>query len=741
MSIVNDDRKVTESKKRKNKLENIEASLRDQCLEKLVTKLEDMKMGEKVVQLWNKGNILRADWLNRQQTYLADWDEFMVSTADGPFKGSSTLHLPMPLIVAKTLHARFLQALLGIEPAFQVKSRTEAFVERTQLVQDVMAYTLKDWINYRQGIYQAVDLWVWDWITTGCGILKARWAQKYTRFTDVRTVPKSGKPKIQLDQNGKEVTVPTIEMVEEEFSETKTCFAGPCLEDVRAEDLLLLGGAGDPQLADAVIHRERLTASELWTYADKKIFKSEQVKEVIQSGKDHMAGSLASAIKIERALDSGKSVLDSDAELDRYEILEAYLKVDVDESGIDSDIVLWVHTKSARILRATYLYRINKAGERPFSKIDYYKRAGQDYGIGILEILHPLSIELDAIHNMRIDFGILATMPFGFYRPTSSINPTTIQIEPGALIPVDNPQTDIYFPNLGNRTAMGFQEEAAIQTLVERLTGINDLSLGVLTGAQGATRTATGTRALLGESNANLDVFLRRLNLGWTQVLKYLLHMLQQRIPVGLSFRVTGESGDDYWKQIQSAKDIEGDYDFEISANSANSNSSIQQEIAEKIYQATANPLDIQLGIITPLERYEAVKNYLKTMGIKDFGKYIKKPQGIKHILSPEEEANRILRGVSVDVGPESDHDGFQAYYEEIYKSDELLGQFSEEQAKQLAIHAAKHQRMAQALKQMQAQQANTQQMRINAQQSQQQSNPGLNPVSTPKSEVGSANG
>src|SRR5690606_36348476 len=97
-----------------------------------------------------------------------------------------------------------------------------------------------------------------------------------------------------------------------------------------------------------------------------------------------------------------------------------------------------------------------------------------------------------------------------------------------------------------------------------RLTGISDLTLGLLN-QQGAARTATGARAILGESTANLDVHLRRLNLGWKKALEYLLHMLQQRIPDGFSFRLTGDDGSSYWAYIKTRDDLEGDFDVEVS--------------------------------------------------------------------------------------------------------------------------------------------------------------------------------
>jgi hypothetical protein len=428
-------------------------------------------------------------------------------------------------------------------------------------------------------------------------------------------------------------------------------------------------------------------------------------------------------MKQTRASNAGASSIDDSYELSRYQVIEAYLSIDVDGSGINSEVVAWVHLPSKTLLRATYLHRVNRSGDRPFAKADYHLRDGQEWGVGIPELLYPLAKEMDAIHNMRIDFGMLSTMPFAFYRPSSGINPETIRMEPGALIPVDNPQSDVYFPNLGNRTVFGFQEEQALDTLIQRLTGVNDLALGQMS-SQGATRTATGSRVLAGEMSANLDVHLRRLNMGWETALRFKLKMIQQRMPPGLSFRVTGDDGQDYWRNLKDATDIEGEFDIEISPNSATSNPQIQQDLATQVMAETADPLAIQLGIVTPAQYFEAKKNKLQALGVRDWGRFIQKPQGYERILTPVEEADRILIGQDVPVQPNSDHEGFINFVEMVKKDDHLHGQFTPEHMMALDVQAKKHMQMMQALQQIQAQRANAQQMTRNASMSAEQTMP-----------------
>src|ERR1019366_4901765 len=576
-SSYNNETEVANRGTRPNTLKGADAQLRDQIPEALAQKLEEMGIGEKVAEIWLIGNANRSTWLERQQVYLQDWDEFLISTAEGPFSGSSNLHLPMPFVIAKTVHARFMQALLGLDPPFFIKGRTEGEIERASHITGLMKFMLLEHSNNYQGIETTVDRWIWNWVTDGCGILKLRWETLYEKFIDVVEKEVPGPPIYSIGPDGKQKMSRTKVRKEVDEVVTKKIFDGPIFSRRDIEDVLITGGEGDIDAADSIIDRYFLTASEMWTYVDRKIFREEETRDVIKGGRDHTMGAIAGFIKLQRTHDAGKASVRTAAELDRFEILECYLKLDVDESGINSEIVVWVAYRSRKILRANYLRRMVGSGERPFAKIDFHLRPGSEYGTGIIEILHPLSIELDAIHNMRIDFGLINVMPFGFYRPTSNLQPETISLEPGSLIPLDNPQSDVYFPNLGNRTAWGFQEEQAIMSMIERVTSINDLNQGVMTGTQGPTRTATGANALINESSANLDVYLRRLNLGWKRLLKLTFHMLQQRIPVGLQFRVTGEDGADFWEEVKGKDFLQGDFDFQILPNSSQSNPQIMQ--------------------------------------------------------------------------------------------------------------------------------------------------------------------
>jgi hypothetical protein len=687
-----------------------QASLVDRVPAKLFERLQEMKAGQKMAELWHLGNANRTEWLDRQAKYLATWDEFIDNedVARGPWANSSNLHLPITLTACKAMHARMYAALMGVSPPFNAKPLDEASTVALPLVEGVMAYALREWINYRQGVAEVVDRWLWEWVTTGTGIKKLRWDCTYSRYVEVyeeRILTK--------DVNEAGELISKVEVVEKERPVTKRTFDGPVADIVHPEDLLIIGGDGDPDRADVTIHRYYLTRSELYALADRGVFNADAVEEMLEGGNDAEHVDTASGLKIDKTINSGIIQENHPADHDRFEILECYCKLDENKDGLDENLIIWVHPKSKLELRATYLERVLEGGQTPFSKIDFLKKSGHPFGMGIPEILYALQKEVDAMHNVRIDFGILATMPFGFYRPSSGLDAQRIDLEPGKLIPTNDPQSDVFFPQMGNRTFFSDSEEGSLLAYIERLISISDINLGRI-GGQGAARTATGVSALVSENNANLDIFIKRMQRGWKKTLRLLFQMLQKRMPKEMWIRITGDDGKFYPFRIQRG-DIQACYDFDIDANSVNSNKAVTREIAQQTLNMCLNPLLIQTGVVTPENIYEAVKEWLVSLEKKDFARFITKPTDQEAFLTPEQEAQRIIRSIPVPIHPAMNHAGFVNYVRMMFATDELIGSLDQEAAKRLADQASKHMQMQQAMEQQAAQQANMRQQQINA--------------------------
>jgi hypothetical protein len=177
-------------------------------------------------------------------------------------------------------------------------------------------------------------------------------------------------------------------------------------------------------------------------------------------------------------------------------------------------------------------------------------------------------------------------------------------------------------------------------------------------------------------------------------------------------------------------------WDFELEGNSANSNKQIQIENANMILQMTGNPIDMQLGLVTPNERYEALRNWYIANGFKDVAKFVRAPQQITHRFAPVEIAGRVLAGIDVPLDPTQDLQGFLAFVDEVIHDPELNGQFNQHQIAALAHKAQEAQNLMAAMKQQAAQQAAIQQQQLNAGPA--QMNPGdMQPVNIQSAQPG----
>lgn len=715
MSDLQNETEVLKSKRKNSLGEEAQAPLADKSNEKLLDTLNEDKVGHIIVENWNKESGNLSEYLKRQADQLDLLDNFGSAVGEhNPFGGSSNLHIPMPFTVCKTYHARFMSGLLDIDPPFSVKARREDGTDAVLVIEDLMKFSLFSWANRGSGIDETLDTWVWNWCTTGTGIIKNRWLVEYERYIDVEKSFIPAKPKLVKDEQGNLVEVPQWTQEEKEVERVERTQYCPQYDIVNNEDYICVNGEGDPDKADMVLHRTYLSASDLWTGVDRGIYSQEVVEKIISGGGANVLSpnDNGSEIKQMRKIKAGDASFGTSGR-DVYEVIEACMKWDVDGSGITTEIVVLVDRQSSEILRATYLRRIAKNGKRPYAVAHFHRRPGESFGLGLLEILSTLSRELDMMHNTRIDNVMFQSTPFFLYRKTAGIDPDSVILEPGAGIPVNNPD-DIVFPPLPSRTSFTASEESTIYTYIERLTGISDLSLGVMSSTQGATRTAYGARALMGENNTNLSIHLRRLNRGFTRLLQNTWFMLKNKVEPGFSFRVIGDDGRDIFRRVDDV--VMGvDVDFDISANSSNSNKAVQTEVGQFLMTMTQNPLFLQSGLSDVGKMYAAAKQYLNTLGVKDVHRFLNCPQGYEYTPSAQEEFQRLILGMKVPVNPGMDHEKAIAFLSSILESQDQLqdpqGRLSSEQITAVQDQLKAHVQMMQAMQAQAGQQAANQQM------------------------------
>lgn len=275
------------------------------------------------------------------------------------------------------------------------------------------------------------------------------------------------------------------------------------------------------------------------------------------------------------------------------------------------------------------------------------------------------SIEDEATSNSRLftAAGELSVWPIVFYKPGGGMSPKTMRLEPGMMIPTEDPagvNVIRITPNL--EYAMEKQQDTL--AMGERVTGITDQSLGRAMDRPNAPRTATGQLALIEEGNVRAYLDSTVLREDMEQIIAdfwYLDCDLAPKTEPGIWFRVTessakGTAGFDVSKggAYMTPQEFGGRYDFRLKfATSAWSREAQAQKTLSFLPIAMQNPLVMN----NPRAMWMLLNRAAKALGIQDFDGIIPEPPDLDQPISPDLEWTKMLEGDD-EVHPNpQDHD------------------------------------------------------------------------------------
>lgn len=665
--------------------------LRDQTLE-----LEDIDrehMAMHICDLTEQHLVDHEDYFKDREVWIQATRDFQYQSKQGYFKNSSDLHVPLIFIYGKATHARLWQVVGQQMNFFAVEANHEAFADKEDVVRRFMNWTLSKWTNRGLGARDVFDRWLEDICFEGSGILKLRWDRWSETFMDVEDEAEISELSRFNPQTFASETTSDIKFSQKNVERTVVREA-PHLGRVLIEDFFMPPGFDSPQRAPWCAQRVYFTDEELKIRAKENKFDSDVVEEIltIRSNKyqdvrsssqreNRIAASELEGINARQSLeDRAEPYNESHPVIEWYG--RAYVTKKVDDSVIENmdelprEVVVWVHEASRKVLGWTYLHRVNPAGIRPFFKADFIPSKYRAFGIGVSELLYSTNNHVDAVHNLKLDNGILSSLQFGFYRAASAIKPQNIRLEPGNLYPVED-INDVKFVNFPFLGGFANQEEQVLNQYAERILAISDLQLGQTRGVSGAVRNATGANLLSRESNIQLNIHFDRIARALNLMLRSLFNLARERMPATLFFRVTGEDGRPIFSKVNRS-DLAGDFDFDISVDILSASEQEKQQRAVLMLQTLLNPAALQMGIVTPSNLYNVYREFVKVHGIKRVDDVLTKPQGYTgQMLTSSERIFRIVLGSltpdpAETVGLNEDHQKALSELQAFQESDEF---------------------------------------------------------------------
>lgn len=603
----------------------------------------------------------RDMWLSAARDLRHQWEE-------GPYQNQSDIHLPYTLTMAKAIHARLYEAFGQSQGFFSVEANNEAYQEREAGIKYFMDWVLAKFINRGDGFKPFLDRFLDDLVYEGSAIAKTTWDVWEHSYKDLEyEVIEEESEELVADQNGdlQRIRIPVTRMKvkNKNVEETKSA---PRIAAVDLGDFYMPPGFQSTHLAPWCAHRVYMTDDDMKQRANQGKFNKDAVEEAITK-RTSTSTSDDNYSSHSRAKDSvgrleGINTQQDGSQSVRYDtynhsIIEFYTKAYVTDEVTDDDmdkvsskqqeIVYWYHEASDTFLGWTYLYRISPNGKRPFFKADFLPARERAYGLGVSELLYSISMYMDAMHQLKMDNGLLSSLQFGVYRSSSTLKPDVFRVEPGELVPVEDPNDVKFtsFPYLGD---FGEKEEMSLRNYGTEILPINDIALGNFgqKGVAGAMRNATGASVVDRQSNIQLSPHLDRIALCIGNALNAIFIMCRERMPNNLFYRVMGEDGSPVFGDAR-REELMGDYDFNIEVDMMGASEAEKQQRATLMMQTLLNPTWMQLGLVTPGNYYEVLASYLKAYNVKRLHKYITKPQGYDGPpISSQERLFRIVSGM-----------------------------------------------------------------------------------------------
>ena len=590
----------------------------------------------------------RSDWEAR---LAADERQYygILPEKTYPWVGCSNLHVPITMTGVEALKPRLIESVLGEDPPVVTKM-TEAQDETLQTrVEAFLNWQVQTQMDLAPKVMESAH----RFLIPGTVYAKTRWRLDERRVQAVRTFPPDTPLETILDAVlGADVPVKTerveggafpswtitvrtpqhrerearvtLHVLETEIQvlvdRIEVVYEGPDVEFPAAEDIFEPTNAGsDPQQFPWIMQRLWLDENQLRRKVRQGQLYEDAIELLIRGeapGGDGAQPDATDVRSVRANVEGVEEFGESSQRGQEYPILERYVRYDLDEDGLDEEIVIWVSPDRGDLLLGwDYLDNLYATGRRPYRKECYFPIPGRSKGLSFAQIVQPIQDEINTIHNQRVDNGTIRNGCTFFFPKNWTLNAQQMRVAPGEGIPVDDPSR-IAWPQWPGGDAFGQNEEALLMQMLERLTGQSDLSLGRQPNRVGATRTATGTSSLLAEAGLRFKTAMTTFQRFWANIFSDILALDQQYLPDGVEFRVTGQFPE--MIRLTNRADIAGRFDVRVAATSDTLNRQQLRDDASAKLTLLLNPLLLQLGLVGKKGVYRGVRRWLQAYGETD---------------------------------------------------------------------------------------------------------------------------
>lgn len=589
----------------------------------------------------------RQEWLAKQEEFLYGWDDYVTPNRVGPWEGSANSHIPVTMQQVRGFHAMMYSILFDTYPSFITLPTKPSDIDKREFAERFMIWVTERLANRNDGIAPTIDRWVWDCITMGYSVVKLRYVEEREKFVDVQP----GYELLQDTATGMPVMMPTdpVEVIEE-----RVTYSGPVVENIDPLDFYITPGC-TISTSPLIVQRVRLRHNDLKSLAEKGTFEKKAVEELLESEGTNVkhTGPESSTQQIRDDL-GGVNTNTPNQKNQFFRILECYRLEDVNNDGYKEKIVAWIEEESGKFLGWNFVNKLYDDGRPPYYDMKFIPR-GDQTPMGLVELLHPLNNEIDALHNLRIDSLSIQNVPWGTIKESRKVKSDNIQIAPGVFIPVQE-HDDLQIKSQPYGQAGFAQEEERLVRHAETL-GMSSLGFGQTPGQIGPLATATGATTMMQQMHRIMSVHVHRVRQAFAQLLKGIYGLSSRRIPLDTVFHVLGEDGRPVFQAITDRSLFASGIEFSFAPTTAALNKDLERQSAILWLQTASNPLAIQLGVTTPATFKEAFLDVAKALGKVNVSKYVNNPGTEPQAQTLQEEISFLLAGIKPVIVLNDNHE------------------------------------------------------------------------------------
>jgi len=543
----------------------------------------------------------------------------------------SNRSMKIAMAIIEMLHSRIFPAVWN-ENLVRWKPGEKTDREKTERINKFMFW----WVNVKAKMHSFYDKWVKSAIGFGDVFTEVSWDVKVKDTGEFIITPIVDEFGIQVyEKDGKPAEKKDKKLKLEENTRT---------EIIPRENVYFQEGQKDIQ-EEPVIIKVRWLFSDLETM--ERDNKAVNIREPLHDDSQYLEKQLEGFINetVSGYNENIEIIKEVKLRVTPIDVLKCYIKMDIDADGIAEDIRLLVDPLRKVYLGGVLIKDISKRVVRPINitKVnDLLEDPDCLDGYGFLEMVMPLSEEIDAIFNQLTDANTLSVLRPGFYDPSGNLQPQNITLAPNKMIPVPNPQQNIYFPNIEIPTERLLVAMRGVLEFIERLTAASSYIMGKESEIVGGSGTATRTQAIVSAADTRFAIPAIRLKRGAAQILTLVFDQIQKNIPMGLENRVLGEDGEPIFKGNELTEEgLSGEYDAYLLEDVSMGSVNVERQLAGFIY---ATLLQNPIVNTDPIKMYNETAKLLKAYGEEPEEHLGQEPEA-STFRTPEEENTLILQG------------------------------------------------------------------------------------------------